>query len=278
MPIHQGSPRLHALRKWRKRAATQEEMETARPFFRKGEGKAGRTGVLLVHGFTVTPANFRQFAEALAQDGYTVSVPLLPGHGTRPEDLVGVRWEQWLEAVAAAHDKLQETCGAVFVAGISLGGALALQLARARQTIRKLFLLAPAVYPLPILEAAVRWLLPWLRRLGLRYWMHVAGDVKRRDGFELGYGKTALDGLSELVASMRSTQRILPEVTTDVLIFQGRTDHEVPAKRALLILQRLGSRNKGLVWLENSFHEIPRDGDAPLVLRRIREEIRTLSA
>jgi len=97
---------------------------------------------------------------------------------------------------------------------------------------KKLFLLAPAVYPIPLFKVAVALLVPLLRKLGFRYWMHVAGDVKREDGFELGYGKTALTGLLALSACMEATQKLLPDVTADVLIFQSRTDHEVPAKKA----------------------------------------------
>lgn len=159
------------------------------------------------------------------------------------------------------------------MAGISLGGALALQLATQRDDIKKMFLLAPAVYPTPRLKLAVAVLVPLLRTLGFRYWRHVAGDVKREDGFELGYGRTALDGLLALSACMAATQKILPDVTADVLIFQGRTDHEIPSKKASQILRLLGSHWKDLVWLDHSFHEVPRDLDSQSVLETIRKEI-----
>jgi len=97
--------------------------------------------------------------------------------------------------------------------------------------------------------------------------------VKRPDGFELGYGKTALNGLFQLADCMKETQKILPDVEADALIFQGRTDHEVPAKMAVEIMRLMGSERKELVWLDNSFHEIPRDYEAGRVLERIRSEI-----
>lgn len=264
---------LFALRKSHKRTATAEEVETARPFYAKGNVARGSKGILFIHGFTVTPASFKGFAESLAADGYTVSVPLLPGHAGRPTDLNEVRWDQWLDTVLVAYDKLREECEEVFVVGLSLGGALGLQLATRRDDIRKLFLLAPAVYPTPLLKLAVRSLLPLLRKLGFQYWKHVAGDVKREDGFELGYGKTSINGLMALNACMESTQKILPDVTADVLIFQGRADHEVQARKAKEILNCLGSSQKDLIWLDNSFHEIPRDHESQLVLDTIREQI-----
>ena len=93
----------------------------------------------------------------------------------------------------------------------SLGGALALQLAVQRDDVKKLFLLAPAVYPTLLFKIAVIVLIPLLRVLGFRYWTHVAGDVKRVDGFELGYGTTALCGLLELSKCMAAARRVLPE-------------------------------------------------------------------
>jgi carboxylesterase len=268
---------LFALRGRSRRPATPAELETAAPLpLRRGQGPRARIGLLFVHGFTVTPANFRAWAERLNGLGYTVSAPLLPGHGGAPADLEGVAWEDWLDAVLAAYDELRAACDHVAVIGISLGGALALHLAARRADVLKLYLLAPAVYPLPVLTVASVALIPLLRRLGLRSWTHVAGDVRDPAGFELGYGATALDGLEQLHRCMRETQEILPRVNADALVFQGRVDHEVPAARAPSLVARLGSRRRELVWLERSFHEIPRDLDAELVFDRIRTDLEAL--
>ena len=66
-----------------------------------GSGKNKSVGVLLVHGYTGSPASMRPWAEYLNQRGFTVRVPLLPGHGTKPEDLNEVKWEQWPAKVEA---------------------------------------------------------------------------------------------------------------------------------------------------------------------------------
>ena len=60
-----------------------------------GPGKNAHVGVLLVHGFTGSPASMRPWGEFLNSKGYTVRVPLLPGHGTQPEDLNKVKWQEW---------------------------------------------------------------------------------------------------------------------------------------------------------------------------------------
>ena len=64
-----------------------------------GSGVNREIGVVLVHGYTGTPSSMRPWAEYLNQQGYTVRVPLLPGHGTKPEDLSEIKWQQWPEKV-----------------------------------------------------------------------------------------------------------------------------------------------------------------------------------
>ena len=59
----------------------------------------GSTGVLLCHGFTGSPASLRPWGEHLADEGHTVSLPLLPGHGTDWRELALTRWPDWYTAV-----------------------------------------------------------------------------------------------------------------------------------------------------------------------------------
>jgi hypothetical protein len=60
---------LFALRGRSSRRATPEEIETSSPMYERGSGARAGTGILFIHGFTVTPANFRCYAESLAADG-----------------------------------------------------------------------------------------------------------------------------------------------------------------------------------------------------------------
>ena len=56
-------------------------------------------------------------------------LPLLPGHGTTWQDCNGTGWPDWYGAVDDAFAELRQRCGQVFVAGLSMGGTLALALA-----------------------------------------------------------------------------------------------------------------------------------------------------
>src|ERR1700737_4580318 len=86
----------------------------------------GRRGVLLVHGFAGTPPELRRLGEHLAERGFRCHAPALPGHASTPEALEATVWQDWAACVAEEFDELARECDEVFVAGQSMGGALAL--------------------------------------------------------------------------------------------------------------------------------------------------------
>ena len=111
------------------------------PFF----WEAGPVGVLLSHGFTATPFEVRGLACFLHERGYTVLAPLLPGHGTTPEEMNRCRWQDWTAAVEAAYRTLAARSERVFVGGESLGGLLALYLATEHPEVAGILAFAPAL-------------------------------------------------------------------------------------------------------------------------------------
>src|SRR5690554_1252829 len=79
------------------------DLDLRQPFFHQGNS----TGCLLIHGFTGTPSEMRPLGTYLNQQGYTVSGIQLPGHGTKPEDLMRVKWEAWYQEAVAGYLKLK---------------------------------------------------------------------------------------------------------------------------------------------------------------------------
>jgi len=93
---------------------------------------AGKTGVLMIHGFTGSPASIKPWALSLHEKGLSVAVPILAGHGTHWSDLNKVNWQDWYESVEKEFLELKKSCDQIFVAGFSMGGALALRLSQIR--------------------------------------------------------------------------------------------------------------------------------------------------
>jgi pimeloyl-ACP methyl ester carboxylesterase len=157
--------------------------EAARPF-----DIAGSTdlGLLVVHGFTSTPGSMLELAQALnTAGGWTAALPLLPAHGTVWTDLNKVRWQAWEAAVEAAYQALAKRCKRVAVVGLSLGGALTLNLATKHPELAGLVLVNHLIFFDDIrvpFAPLIRLLLPGVPA--------VAGDIKAPGVKEPAYAMT----------------------------------------------------------------------------------------
>jgi carboxylesterase len=87
------------------------------------------TSIALVHGIGGSAATMRPLADLLSARGHDVHTITLPGHGTAPEDLVGVRWSDWLAAVPRADVLVGQSMGATLVLTAAIGGAARLVVA-----------------------------------------------------------------------------------------------------------------------------------------------------
>ena len=103
----------------------------------------GPHGALVLHGFTGSPVSMRPLAEALADAGFAVDLPRLPGHGTSVEDLAETSWDDWLTEADRALRALRERTpdGEVVVVGLSMGGALTAALAEGHPEITGIVLI-----------------------------------------------------------------------------------------------------------------------------------------
>lgn len=229
----------------------------AEPFNHDGSD----VGVLLCHGFTGTPQSMRPWGEYLAERGFTVRVPLLPGHGTTWQEMNNTRWEDWYSCVDTAFRELHETCQRVVVGGLSMGASLALQLAQEHgPRISGLVLVNPAV----TFDDPRTRVLPVLKHL-MGSLEAVGNDIKKPGVTELAYTRSPLKaGHSQLVA-WRSVIRDLPEVTQPVLLLRSTQDHVLPASSSALVLSRISSSDVTEILLEDSYHVATLDNDAPRI-------------
>lgn len=225
-------------------------MKGAEPFLLPG----GEHGVILVHGFTGSPSEMRLLGNYLNDRGYTVLAPRLTGHGTTPEAMARTDWSEWYGNVEDAYYLLRGMCQNVDIVGLSMGGILSLKLAAAHPVGRVAALSSPVFIAdkrLPMLP---------LYRLIRKF------AVKRRRTFHdvdpiysVCYDKTPLNCLSSLLELIKKVDAILPSVKQPTLIVQSRNDHTVRPKSARYIYERVGSREKQLIWLEESGHIVTLD-------------------
>jgi esterase/lipase len=245
--------------------STTEVMPGAEPFaFPGGTGPQGRTGVLLVHGFTGTPMSMRPWGEHLAAEGFAVRCPLLPGHGTRWQDCNASTHSQWTTAVEQAFDELAADCDRVFVAGLSMGGTLSLRLAELRgDDVAGLVLVNPSL----LTERLDAKLLPLLARI-TPSWAPIASDIKKPGITELAYPKLPTRAVMQLRQLWAATRADLGRIAVPLLTFRSRVDHVVEPASGKALLAGIASTDATEIVLEDSFHVATLDNDAPMIFER----------
>lgn len=217
----------------------------------------GPVGILLIHGFTGSPQSLRLWGEALATQGFRVSCPRLPGHGTRWEDMSKVKWTDWIETAQDGLDSLVSKCRTTFIAGLSMGGAITMYLAAENQdAVEGVVTVGASLYTRDIRLIA----LPILKYL-VDSLPGIANDVADPAQTELAYDRLPLKALAEFIALQGEAQKRLERVTAPALLFHSRQDQVVDPGNMAFIAGRLGSDRVTMRWLEKSYHVATLDFD-----------------
>jgi carboxylesterase len=244
-------------------------MPGAEPFRHEG----GRTGALLVHGFTGSPQSLRGWAEYLADAGLSVELPRLPGHGTTVAEANLTHWEDWYAEIERHLALLRERCDEVFVMGLSMGGTLAIRLAEEHgDEIAGLVLVNPSL----LTKRPDRFLLPVLR-LVKDTWAGIASDIKKPVVTELAYDQQPVKAAYQLSQLWVHTRADLAKVTQPLLVLRSTEDHVVEPDSARMLLEKVSSTDVREVLLEDSYHVATLDNDAPVIFENSLEFVRRLT-
>jgi len=225
-------------------------------------------GVLLLHGFGASPNGMRVWGEALANAGMAVSIPRLPGHGTRWQDLNRTTEDEWVRAAEAALSALRADHDQVYVMGLSLGAVLAVRLAETRpDDVTGVVAVNPVVTGLPGTSSALR-----LFRRSVRA---VTGDVRRGGVQDVTYSRVGLRAAASLRRLGAQVLASAATVTAPVLVVTSRDDHVVPAEQSSTLWDALTSSARERLEVGDSYHLLPLDNDAPTLFARCIDFVRT---
>lgn len=233
--------------------------------------------VLLIHGYTGRPAEMEYLGTVLHENGFSVSIPRLPGHATSRKDLHSCTWKDWHRKVLDDYCDLAGSHETVSVAGLSMGGLLALLLA-SQVNCCSISLAAPAVTSTRqgMLSAATaaRFIMPAHR--------HTKGPSPSDDNEyayleEEYYFWTMPKPLSQLRTLQRKAKRVLRSITAPTCIIVSKQDQIVPVEAGRLIYNRISSSRKELCVYEQSPHvivnECEKERAASDILRWIQSQI-----
>ena len=217
--------------------------------------------MLVLHGFTGSPASMRPWAEDLHARGYAVELPLLPGHGTTWVDGNRSTWRDWYAAAEDAFERLAAANDRVVVVGLSMGGCLTLRLAAEKQD-----RVAGVVVVNPWLSSVGRAfrLLPVLSRVLSSATAHT-NDIKKAGQDEHAYDRIPVKAVATVPEMWRDVVPRLHTVTQPVLFFHTSVDHTIDASSVQTLRHHIGTADLTDRLLEDSYHVATLDNDAPTV-------------
>jgi carboxylesterase len=229
--------------------------------------RLGAPAVLLLHGAGDTPQTLRYLGDALYEHGFHVSAPLLPGHGRSIGDFARVQADDLIGAARENYRALRRTHPWVGVVGLSMGGALAVQIAAEDPELSALGLISPYLaMPAHIERAArlARWWGPLVPVLRSADGLSVLDPVERERS--LAYGVFTPAALGALQVTVQRAVEALPRVVAPSLMIQSRQDNRISVADAERTFALLGAREKRLQWVTGAAHVITVDYGRDVVI------------
>lgn len=226
-----------------------QKVDLKREFFFKSK-TGSDAGVLVIHGFTSTPAEVYELGCRMHDAGYTVLGILLKGHGTDVDDFARSTESDWIDSARKGLERLRACCRKVYVAGHSMGGLLALYLAE-HYPVDKLILLAPAV----VYRSRVTYLAGLARHFIRDYqWPEMKRPQEELQYF-LGYTKFPIANVHKMTKLQRLARKDLDKIKSPTLLIMARADELVHVNTAR-VLQKHIQAPLNVVWLEKSGHSV----------------------
>lgn len=219
--------------------------------------------VILIHGFTATTVEVRPIAEYLNQEGFSVYAPLLPGHGTSPEDLNKQTWRNWIDSVIEVFNQCKCDYEQIFIGGESMGGVITCYIAAEHPEIKGIMLYAPAI---KVDNLAFSKYIQFFKKEMPKK------NTKERQGKDVfpwqGYKVNPTRAAYQMYLLQKITKRNLWKIRQPAIIFQGKFDQTISPKGPKLIYNNINSPKKEFVLLENSDHCVLLDKDFKYLARK----------
>ncbi|HXZ96423.1 MAG TPA: alpha/beta fold hydrolase [Burkholderiales bacterium] len=244
--------------------------------------------VILFHGLTGTPSEFAYIAHYLnRRSKFSVWCPRLVNHGQPLAILACTRWRQLLNSARAyveeASREARLSGQSLVVGGLSLGAILALMLgAEMPEEIAGVICLSPTLF-------YDGWNVPWIHKLlpfidytPLKYFAYyreeppfgLKDEILRKkiaaqyetmslrdsgDAAALGYAHFPVRLFCEARHLITKCIRELPRMLAPLLLVQAENDEATSPRNSQFIHQRVGSKQKEIIMLQDSYHVVTAD-------------------
>lgn len=225
-------------------------------------------GIVLVHGYLAAPLEVRTLAEYFYRKGYAVYGVRLKGHGTAPDDLIDVSWQDWYESMNRGYAIIKSLTDYIVLGGFSMGGVLALRGAARKGT--KIQAVFSINAPVQLVRYTAR--LASSGSLSMHALLkRIKGDFVDNDpeNPHINYTRNPLHGVQELGKATRAMEEALPQIAVPALVVQGAHDPIVDPASGFEIFEAIGTPDKELSLFERSRHGIINGDDVEPVFDRV---------
>lgn len=258
------------------------------------KGNNGST-VILVHGMTGTPFEMKFLANFFHRKGYSVICPRLANHGQSLNILKNSKWTDFYASVrrAVVNSPEWKSGGPVFVAGLSLGSLLSLLLAdEFPDRINGVICLAPTLFYDGWNTPDSKMFLPFACKTWLKYFAYFKEEppygiknaaVQQRihkyynnaklesmaGVAQYGYPYFPVQLLNQLQLLVKHLSKRLSHIHIPVLLIQAKDDDIASVKNSKFIYDRVGSSEKEMILLYDSYHVITADQERDVVAEKM---------
>lgn len=237
--------------------------------------KKSKKGILMIHGFTSTPSQFRELADFFAQKKFNISAPLIAGHGTSPDDLIETSQKEWTQSVKDAYLKLKKISKKIFIIGNSFGGNLGLWLVKELNN-------EPA--GIITLGAPIYLKAHWFLKLRLytygrfKKYYRKPPRIYKTDytdmSDEITYPVIPIKSIRDFFHFIENeTIPNLDKVKIPILVGHARIDPVVHSKSATYIYEKVGSQFKKIFWFDSREHVVINGKDRTILFEKLYEFI-----
>lgn len=247
------------------------DREVCQPFYHRGND----CGVLLIHGFTGSCAHMRPLADELAARGYTVRTINLPGHALTEADMAQTTWQQWLQAAKEAAYQMMQEVRIFTVAGLSMGGVLALLVAEQMKVDACVPISAPTavknrLLPLAGFASALIPRISW----GSPTDRHTHIDK----AYDFGYSGFPTARGADLNRLIKMANRNLFSIQCPILVVQSDGDETIWEGSADRILKDVSSKVRRKLWLHGMPHVVTLTPEYPNIANAMDDLMQYASA
>jgi len=204
------------------------------PFYNKVDSDLG---IIMFHGLTATPYQVRELGDFLYNKGIANFGARIAGHATQKSDLAKTTREEWLNSSRKAYEEFHKIHPYTIVLGFSLGGLIALNIAKEYN-------------PKGLITVAA----PYKLNTKGNFLSMIGFHKKHPDDMISYPGSIPFKSKYELIKLIKETHQAIGGVECPILIVQGNADGRVSKDSSRQIYDSVKSKDKSMLILDGEQH------------------------